>query len=102
MKSRLLILLASLASVAAAQTPPADIARCTAIDTDAERLACYDKLFVRSADQPKKEAKAAVNHKRKPRSPPPLRLQKRPLPQPAPTSMTSDWTDENLPAKRSA
>lgn len=60
MKSRLLILLASLASVAAAQAPPADIARCTAIDTDAERLACYDKLFVRSADQPQKEAKAAA------------------------------------------
>ena len=60
MKSRLLILLASLASVAAAQAPPPDIARCTAIDTDAERLACYDKLFVRSADQPQKEAKAAA------------------------------------------
>lgn len=60
MKSRLLILLATLARVAGAQTPPADIARCTAIDTDAERLACYDKLFVRSADQPQKEAKVAA------------------------------------------
>jgi hypothetical protein len=59
MKSRLLIMLASLASVAAAQTPPADVARCTAIDSDAERLACYDQLFVRSANQPPKEAKAA-------------------------------------------
>jgi hypothetical protein len=60
MKSRLLILLATLASVAAAQTPPADVARCTAIDSDAERLACYDKLFVHSADQPQKEAQAAA------------------------------------------
>jgi phospholipase A1 len=30
---------------------PADVARCTAIESDAERLACYDKLFARAVSQ---------------------------------------------------
>ena len=38
--------IAACASVAAAQAP-SDVARCTAIDSNTERLACYDKLFPR-------------------------------------------------------
>jgi hypothetical protein len=58
MRPPLPILVALLASSVATAQTPADIARCTAIDSDAERLACYDKLFVRSADQPQEQTKA--------------------------------------------
>ncbi len=30
---------------------PADVAHCTAIESDAERLACYDKLFARTVSR---------------------------------------------------
>jgi hypothetical protein len=47
MKARLAIMfVAGWGSVAAAEVS-SDIARCTAIESDAERLACYDKLFAR-------------------------------------------------------
>lgn len=47
MKARLAIMvIAGWGSVAAAEVS-SDIARCTAIESDTERLACYDKLFAR-------------------------------------------------------
>jgi tRNA-dihydrouridine synthase len=60
MRPPLPILVALLASSVATAQTPADIARCTAIDSNAERLACYDKLFVRSADQLQEQTKAAT------------------------------------------
>ncbi len=53
------MLLALLASAATAQTP-ADIAHCTAIDSDTERLQCYDKLFVQPGAQPREQSKAVA------------------------------------------
>lgn len=42
---RTLSLFVVLCSASAAAQSPADIERCAGIDADAERLACYDKLF---------------------------------------------------------
>src|SRR5262245_2320824 len=45
MRARMAIMsIAAWASVAAAQAP-SEIGRCTAIESDTERLSCYDKLF---------------------------------------------------------
>ena len=54
------MLVALLGSTAATAQTPADIARCTAIDSDSERLKCYDKLFVPSASQPQEQNKTAA------------------------------------------
>lgn len=48
---RMLSLLAVLASAGAAAQSPADIERCAGISADAERLACYDKLFAHRKEQ---------------------------------------------------
>src|SRR4029434_3223772 len=47
MKARLAIMFVAGWGSAAAAEVSSDIARCTAIESDAERLACYDKLFAR-------------------------------------------------------
>jgi hypothetical protein len=54
------VLVALLGSTVATAQTPADIARCTAIESGSERLKCYDKLFVQSASQPQEQSKAAA------------------------------------------
>jgi hypothetical protein len=63
-KARVAILsIAAWASVAAAQAP-SDIARCTAIGSNTERLACYDKLFAHPEEKkmPEGEPKASQSN----------------------------------------
>ena len=62
MRARAAILfIAGCSSVAVAQQS-SDIARCTAIESDTERLACYDRLFTRpeKTEQPAAGQPAAV------------------------------------------
>ncbi|HKE44704.1 MAG TPA: hypothetical protein VKB41_09230 [Steroidobacteraceae bacterium] len=60
MAVRTLILGALVVAGTAAAQSPADIAKCTAIATDAERLACYDRLFARSAEPAKSAPNAST------------------------------------------
>jgi hypothetical protein len=55
MRARAAIMLIAGCSCLAVAQQPSDIARCTAIESDSERLACYDKLFTR----PQKEGQPA-------------------------------------------
>ncbi len=60
MRGLLQFVVALLVSSVASAQAPADIARCTAIDSDTERLQCYDKLFAHSRERPQEQSRVAA------------------------------------------